>query len=92
MNTDDWARKIFSEVEMEELSVTSEKIVYDSEHGIVINIGLSNDMCVDLIEAWGKSHHDDLAAQIHILHFMDGFIDYLKDYLNSEDIPFEDYE
>jgi len=92
MNTDDWARKIFSEIEMEELSVTSEKIVYDSEHGIVINIGLSNDMCVDLIEAWGKSHHDDLASQIHILHFMDGFIDYLKDYLNSEDIPFEDYE
>lgn len=92
MNNDEWAKKIFSESELEELNVTSEKIVHDSEHGIVINIGLSNDMCVDLIEAWGRSHHNDLVAQIHMLHFIEGFINYLKEYLESEDIPFDDYE
>jgi len=92
MNNDEWARRIFSETELEELSVTSEKIVYDSEHGIVVNIGLSNDMCVDLIEAWGKSHHGEMAAQLHMLHFIESFINYLKDYLDSENIPFDDYE
>lgn len=92
MMSDDWARKIFSETEMEELSVTSEKIVHDSEHGIVLNIGLSNDMCVDLVEAWGKGHEGDMNAQLHILHFLEGFINYLKEYLESEDIPFDDYE
>lgn len=92
MNSDEWARKIFSDTEMEELSVTSEKIVYDSEHGIVINIGLSNDMCVDLVEAWGLSQQDNLKAQMHMLLFMQGLIDYIKDYLESEDIPYDDFE
>ena len=84
MNTDDWAKKIFSESELEELNVTSEKIVHDSEHGIVVNIGLSNDMCVDLIEAWEKSHDGHFASQLHMLAFIEGFIDYLRDYLNDE--------
>ena len=92
MNNEDWARKVFSETEMEELSVTSEKIVHDSEHGIVINIGLSYDMCVDLVEAWYWSQQDSLKAQMHMLVFMEGFIDYLKDYLRSEEIPFDDFE
>lgn len=90
MNPEDWARRIFSESELEELSVTSEKIVHDSENGIIINIGLSNDMCVDLVEAWANSHRDILEAQIHMLHFIDGFIDYLKNYLDEEDIPFDE--
>lgn len=55
MSSDDWARKIFSEVELEELSLTSEKIVYDSEHGLIVNVGLSNDMCVELVESWAMS-------------------------------------
>ncbi len=92
MNSDDWAKRIFSDSELEELSVTSEKIVHDSENGIVVNIGLSNDMCIDLIESWAKSHRDDLTAQLHMLHFIEGFINYLKEYLESEDIPFDDYE
>jgi len=92
MPSEYWHRRIFSDEEREELELSSEKIIYDSEHGIVLNIGLSNDMCVDLIEAWGKSHHGDLGAQLHMLHFIEGFVNYLKDYLNNEGIPFDDYE
>lgn len=92
MNSDDWARKIFSETELEELSVTSEKIVHDSEHGIVINIGLSNDMCVDLVEAWAYSQQGDLASQMHMLGFIEGFIDYLRNYLTEEEIEFDEGE
>lgn len=92
MNTDDWAKKIFSESELEELNVTSEKIVHDSEHGIVVNIGLSNDMCIDLIQAWDKSHQGHLASQMHMLAFIEGFIDYLRDYLKEEDIPFDEQQ
>lgn len=84
MNSEDWAKKIFSESELEELSVTSEKIVHDSEHGIVVHIGLSNDMCFDLIDAWNKSHHGHFASQLHMLSFIESFIDYLKNYLNDE--------
>ena len=89
---DDWAKNIFSESELEELSVTSEKIVYDSEHGIVINIGLSNDMCVDLVEAWGLSQVGDLESQIHMLAFIEGFIEYLRNYLREEGISFEEFD
>ena len=92
MNSDDWAHKIFSETELEELSVTSEKIVYDSENGIVVNVGLSNDMCVDLVESWAKSHTGDFPSQMHMLAFIQGFINYLKEYLTDEDIPFDDDE
>ena len=72
MSSDDWARKIFSEIELEELSLTSEKIVYDSEHGLIVNIGLSNDMCVDLVEAWGMSQSGHLPSQMHMLAFIEG--------------------
>jgi len=92
MNSDDWARRIFSESELEELSLTSEKIVYDSENGIIINVGLSNDMCVDLVEAWGMSQRNSLQDQIYMLNFIESFINYLKNYLNEEEIPFDDYE
>jgi hypothetical protein len=92
MNSDDWARKIFSEVELEELSVTSEKIVHDSEHGIVINIGLSNDMCVDLVEAWSFSQAGDFPSQMHMLAFIESFIDYLRNYLVEEEIEFDEGE
>jgi len=84
MNSDDWFRNIFSKSELEELSVTYEKIVYDSEHGLVVNIGLSNDMCLDLIDAWEDSQDGKLTAQLHMLNFIEGFINYLKDYLNDE--------
>ena len=90
MNNDDWAQNIFSDSELEELSLTSEKIVYDSEHGLIVNIGLSNDMCVDLVEAWGMSQSGHLPSQMHMLAFIEGFIDYLRNYLNEEDIPFDD--
>ena len=90
MSSDDWAHRIFSESELEELSLTSEKIVYDSEHGVIINVGLSNDMCVDLVESWARSQEGDFASQMHMLAFIQGFINYLKDYLAEEDIPFDD--
>lgn len=84
MRSDDWFRNIFSKSELEELSVTYEKIVYDFEHGLVVNIGLSNDMCLDLVKAWKNSQDGKLSAQLHMINFMGGFIDYLKDYLNNE--------
>lgn len=92
MNNDDWAQNIFSDSELEELSLTSEKIVYDSEHGVIINVGLSNDMCVDLVEAWANSHRGDLASQMHMLAFIEGFIDYLRNYLDEEQISFDEGE
>ena len=90
MNSDDWARKIFSEVELEELSLTSEKIVYDSEHGLIVNVGLSNDMCVDLVESWAMSQGGHFPSQMHMLAFIESFIDYLRNYLDEENIPFDD--
>ena len=92
MSNEDWIRKIFSESELEELTLNYEKIVHDSEHGIVVNVGLSNDMCVDLVEAWIYSQRNSLSAQIHIMNFIDNFIEYLKSYLASEDIPFDNEE
>jgi hypothetical protein len=90
MGNDFWAKRIFSEQEMEELVLSSEKIVYDSEHGIVLNVGMSNDMCVDLIQAWYKSQEGDLASQMHMMQFIEGFVNYLRGYLEEEGIPFDD--
>jgi hypothetical protein len=90
MNSDEWARKIFSEVELEELSLTSEKIVYDSEHGLIVNVGLSNDMCVELVESWAMSQGGHFPSQMHMLAFIESFIDYLRNYLDEEGIPFDE--
>lgn len=84
----DWTHRIFSSAELEEFELTSEKIVYNSEHGVVLNIGLSNNTCIDIVRNWGKANNGDLDAQNFMLEFFDGFVEYIEDYLIEEGINF----
>jgi hypothetical protein len=86
----DWAHRVFSSAELEEFELTSEKIVYNAENGVVLNLGLSNNTCIDVVRNWGKAHAGDIEAQNFMLEFFDGFVEYIEDYLIEEGINFTD--
>lgn len=84
----DWTHRLFSQAELEEFEVNSEKIVYNSENGIVLNLGLSNNTCIDIVRNWGMATNGDLDAQEYVLDFFDSFVEYLEGYLLDEGINF----
>ena len=86
----DWVHRVFSSAELEEFELTSEKIVYNAENGVVLNLGLSNNTCIDVVRNWGKGHAGDISAQNYMLEFFDGFVEYIEDYLIEEGINFTD--
>jgi hypothetical protein len=88
MNSEDWTHKIFSDSELEELTLNYEKVVHDSENGIIINMGLSNEMCIDMIQAWNRGHEGHFVSQMQMIIFLGQLVEYLKSYLDDEGIDY----
>jgi hypothetical protein len=47
-------------------------------------------MCVELVESWAMSQGGHFPSQMHMLGFIESFIDYLRNYLDEEGIPFDE--
>lgn len=90
--SDEWAHEIFHEKDFHDLSLTSERIVRDNENGITVNLGLSNEFCINLCQRWVKAmKFGDWESMFMIHQFFQGFIDYLDEYLKDEGIDFREY-
>ena len=53
--SDEWAKEVLHDKDLHDLSLTSERIVRDNEHGITVNLGLSNEFCINLCQRWTKA-------------------------------------
>jgi hypothetical protein len=88
-NSWDWAERIFSEDELDDLSSRTDRIIYDNENGFIVNIALTNEQCMDLVENWWTSQDDTygVAASIvsfeYIEHFLADFMWFLEMYLDD---------
>jgi hypothetical protein len=88
-NSWDWAERIFSEDELDDLSSRTDRIIYDNENGFIVNIALTNEQCMDLVENWWTSQDDTygVAASIvsfeYIEHFLADFMWFLEIYLDD---------
>lgn len=96
MTSDDWVDKIFLSNDVEELTDKYEKILYNSENGVIISIGISNDQCMEFCYHYFRSRRGkdvNLESLAYIESFLAFMADYLDEHLQEEDLDFlEDYE
>jgi hypothetical protein len=91
MMNEDWEKGIFSDEELKELSFSSERIVYNLENGISINMGFSNDFCISLCKRWYAAlNHADLVSVAALHGFFQSFIDHIEEHLDDEGIDWRD--
>jgi hypothetical protein len=84
---EEWERKIFSSAELEELTNSYDKIIYNNENGIVVNLGLSNDFCISLCKHWFRSRHEGNFYSMSVMEaFFHGFIEHIEEHLEEEGI------
>ena len=88
---DNWEEGLFSQDELKELSFTSERIIYNLENGIAINMGFSNDFCISLCKRWNEATHNGDIVSMAALHgFFQSFIDHIESHLEDEGIDWRD--
>ena len=88
-NSWDWAERIFSQEDMIEIAARSDQILFDNENGYMVNIQLTNEQCMELVEhRWNSqdedTRHDVIESYDYIEGFLANFIDFLENYLNHQ--------
>jgi hypothetical protein len=92
MMSNEWAEEVLHAKDLHDLSLTSERIVRDNENGLTVNLGLSNEFCINLCQRWTKAmRFADWESTIMVHAFFQSFIDYLDEYLKEEGIDFREY-
>lgn len=82
MTSDDWAETIFNSSEVEELSSRYEKILYNTENGMIMTIGISNDQCLEFCYHYFSSRRGK-DVNFESLGYIESFLAFLADYLNE---------
>ena len=85
--SDNWEDRVFSDDELKELSFSSERIVYNLDNGININMGFNNDFCISLCKRWYSALNNADLVSVALLHgFFQSFIDHIEEHLEEEGI------
>jgi hypothetical protein len=96
MTNDEWAENIFSSKDIEELEHKYEKIVYNSENGIIVSIGINNEQCMEFCHHYDKSRsgkNSDFESYAYIEAFLSFLAGYLDEHLQEEGLDYQkDYE
>lgn len=96
MTSDEWAENIFSSTDIEELGNRYEKILYNSENGIIMTIGISNEQCMEFCHHYDKSRSGkdvDFESFSYIESFLNFLAGYLDDHLQEEGLDYKtDYD
>jgi sugar-specific transcriptional regulator TrmB len=84
-----WAKRLFNEEDLYDLADRTDRIIHDNENGFIVNIGLTNEQCMDLVEHWYNSQSEDtdeyfIESFDYIEDFLANFIYFLQDYLERE--------
>jgi hypothetical protein len=93
MNADDWAENIFTSNDIEELGNKYEKILYNSENGVIVTIGISNEQCMEFCYHYNRSRSGTdvgFESYTYIESFLHFLASYLDDHLQEEGIDFKD--
>ena len=82
MTSDEWAEQIFSSRDVEELNNKYEKILYNSENGMIMTLGISNDQCMEFCYHYFRSRRGR-DIKFESLAYIESFLAFLADYLNE---------
>lgn len=96
MTNEEWAENIFTSNDIEELSSKYEKILYNSENGVIITLGISNDQCMEFCWHYDRSRSGedvDFESFKYIESFLNFLASYLDEHLQEEGLDYKnDFE
>ena len=84
-----WMHHIFSRAELGELLRATDRILWDDDNGLVINLTMSNNQAMDFIHHWHITRDDvevldGYESIAYIEDFLLHLVDFLQDYLDRE--------
>ena len=84
-----WMHKVFSKAELNELLRASERIMRDDDEGIIMNLTLTNNQCMDFVHHWTITRDDvetlDMFESVAFIEdFLWHMVNFLEAHLNSE--------
>lgn len=84
-----WAKRFFSDDEIEDLMGKADQMFFDNENGFVISVGITNQQCMELVEHWWNTIEPDDEYSIHesydyINKFLGELMWFLETYLDEE--------
>lgn len=82
MNPDDWAENIFTSNDIEELGNKYEKIVYNSENGVIVTIGITNEQCMEFCHHYDRSRGGNDVG-FESFNYIESFLNFLATYLDE---------
>ena len=79
----DWANRFFSADEIHELDAKSNQIIFNNENGLVVNIVLSHEQCMDLVAHYHFTLDEDIDDAQTSFEFLDGFLAHFTAFLDD---------
>jgi len=83
-----WMWSLFSKEEIDELITNSSRIMWDQENGLIVNLTLTNNQCMDFLHHYHLTRdldlHDSYDSIAFIEEFLLNFAVYIQEYLDEE--------
>lgn len=88
--TPDWIYDIIPANQIEEMEISAEVVERNLNNGVNIVLSASNDSAIKLCRSYARGKHGSIKDWMHIVQFMDSFIEAVEQHLVQEDInPYE---
>lgn len=88
--TPDWIYDIIPARQIEEMETSAEAVERNLRNGVNIVLSASNDSAIKLCRSYARGKHGSIKDWMHIVEFMDSFIEAVEQHLVEENInPYE---
>lgn len=87
---ENWIYDIIPANQIEEMETSAETVERNLNNGVNIVLSASNDSAIRLCRSYARGKHGSIKDWMHIVQFMDSFIEAVEHHLVQEDInPYE---
>ena len=87
---ENWIYDIIPANQIEEIETSAETVERNLNNGVNIVLSASNDSAIRLCRSYARGKHGSIKDWMHIVQFMDSFIEAVEQHLVQEDInPYE---
>ena len=87
---ENWIYDIIPANQIEEMETSAETVERNLNNGVNIVLSASNDSAIRLCRSYARGKHGSIKDWMHIVQFMDSFIEAVEQHLVQEDInPYE---
>ena len=69
-----WMWTVFSEEEIHELITQSSRIMWNQDNGMVVNLTLTNNQCMDFLHHYFLTRETDVLEAYESIEFIEGFL------------------